>query len=299
MMRFGRVGMLVAVAATIAACSGNGGSASGKVGPAGGVLRTQSGVTLTVPKGAIAAETELRIREAQPRDGAVRRIELEPRDLKLGARVTVSVRSGTDAAGLKLVGIEQGPGGEVEHALEAERHDARDDAREAELEHLGTLEVRHGATCDPACDATQECDDGVCKAPPEAPATCDPACGAGFECDGGVCNPEPEHPAMCDPACDAGFECDDGVCKAHPEDPAPASGTTPVTCPDGMELDASDGICEPHGGATDPAPTPATGTSTDPAPAPTATACPDGMELDATDGTCKPHGGSGGGSGTP
>lgn len=53
---------------------------------------------------------------------------------------------------------------------------------------------------------------------------------------------------VCTPGCDVGFECDDGLCKVHPEDPVMISSTTPTSCPIGMELDLSDGICKAHGG---------------------------------------------------
>jgi hypothetical protein len=60
---------------------------------------------------------------------------------------------------------------------------------------------------------------------------------------------ELRHAKVCDPGCGAGFECDDGVCKLHPEDPAPATSTAGA-CPTGMERDATDGTCKPHGGGS-------------------------------------------------
>jgi hypothetical protein len=57
---------------------------------------------------------------------------------------------------------------------------------------------------------------------------------------------ELRHARVCSAECGAGFECDDGVCKLHPEDAAAPAGT----CPAGMELDASDGICKAHGGGS-------------------------------------------------
>ena len=57
---------------------------------------------------------------------------------------------------------------------------------------------------------------------------------------------ELRHARVCDVPCGTGYECDDGVCKLHPEDPAV---TAPTSCPIGMELDATDGLCKPHGGS--------------------------------------------------
>jgi hypothetical protein len=262
MTRFSRLALFVAVAAITAACGGSPKS-SARIGPAGGTVSTPGGVTLKVAPGAVAVETEVKVTETQPRHGALRRIEIEPKGLALAAPSLVSVQISGDSTTVKLVRIESTESGEVEHALETEKHSASHNARQAEIEHLGTFEVRGAATCDVACDTGFECDDGACKPHDEVEAADD---------DG-----------MDDPAThDAGD--DHGV--------DPGTGTAPATCPDGMELDASDGTCKAHGGgAVDPAPAPA------PAPAPTT--CPDGMELDASDGICKPHGGSGGGQTGP
>ena len=261
MTHHARFGLLVAIATLVTACGGNPRSAATVIGPQGGSVTTESGVTLKVAPGALASATQVTVSEAAPRAGALRRIEVEPRGMALAAPAVISVKVEGDSTTMKLVEIEHAAEGEVEHAIETERHNGRDNARQAEIEHLGTFEVRGAASCDVACDAGFECDDGACKPHDEVEA--------------------PDDDGVDDPAThDVGD--DNGVDPAPPADP--------TACPDGMELDASDGTCKPHGGGVE-----------DPAlaPAPDPTACPDGMELDASDMTCKAHGGTGGGKTGP
>ena len=224
-----------------------------------------STVTLRVAPGALQAATAVTVTETEAHHGALRRVELEPRGLALSTPSRISIKVSGDSSTMKLVEIEDAAGGEVEHALETERHNGTDNARQAEIEHLGTFEVRGAASCEVACDAGSECDDGVCKPSSEVEAADDPA----------------TH--------DVGDD--------HGTDPVPPppTGTGPTACPAGLELDPSDGVCKDHGGGTDPAPAP----SPTPTPTPDPTACPAGMELDPSDGTCKLHGGSGGGKSGP
>lgn len=207
----------------LAACGGASktATASATIGAAGGTVQSASGAKLTIPAGALKAETEIRLVEAQPRDG-VARIEMEPRGLQLSGRARISVPMPAGQGPMKLVGMEN----EVEHALEAERHNEVEHAREAEVEHLAEVELRHQAICLVACGAGEECDDGACKPHVEDP-NASPASGN----------------------CPAGQELDisDNVCKPHG---GGSTGTPPVNgiCPDGQELDATDGLCKPHGG---------------------------------------------------
>lgn len=215
---------LILSASLVAAC-GASTTSSAMVGPAGGTLRTASGVTLKLAPGAVATETQIEIVDAAPRHGEQRRIELQPHGLKLSGKATVTVRVDDSKGAVKLVEVEAEHGAEgeveVEHALETE-HGVEVEAehgREAELDHLGTLEVRDAQPCDPACDTGFECDDGVCKAHPEDPAT-------------------PDDPAKPDDSATA-------------TDPITGGGTAGgVTCPAGMELDATDGTCKAHGGSS-------------------------------------------------
>jgi len=176
-------------ALVLAACGGSPQSSSARIGAAGGTLTTASGARLDIPAGALQAETEIHLVEAEPRDG-VARVEMEPRGLKLGARARISMRMPAGQGPMKLVGLEN----EVEHALEAEKQNEVEHAREAEIEHLAEVELRHQAICLAACGAGEECDDGVCK-------------------------PHVEDPSAPAPTgnCPAGQELDvsDNVCKAH------------------------------------------------------------------------------------
>jgi len=250
-----RVTLSALFALTLAACGGPAHEDRATIGPNGGSLTTAHGARLDIPAGALSRETEVRLREAEPRNGAAERVEVEPRDLAFSLAARLTMKS-DDSAHAKLVRVEN----EVEHGIETERHNEAEHAREAAVKSGGTFELRHAASCATACDAGLECDDGACK--PHG----DDAAGVAPNADG---------------TCNAGMELDDGLCKPHGSDDG-AAGTPPVNgaCPTGMELDASDNTCKPHGGAVTPAPVP-----------PVNGACPTGMELDASDNTCKPHGG--------
>jgi hypothetical protein len=138
---------------------GGAGRSSGAVGPAGGTVSTPSGISLRVPAGALAAETELRIVELEPGSGKMARVSLEPRGLALAAPATLSFK--VEDGNVKLAEVEHGAEGEVR--TELGKHRGAGEV-EVEVEHLGEIEMEHGLTCDAACDTGFECDDGVCKA---------------------------------------------------------------------------------------------------------------------------------------
>jgi hypothetical protein len=185
---------VVVVAATVAACGGGAGdSASGQIGPAGGAV-TAAGVRVSFPAGALSKETQVTVTELPRREGEPRRVHIGPDDASLSKPATVMVSSDDgDASDEKLVEIEHGTEGEVEHALETERNDAAEHGREAEVEHLGEFELRHAKVCDPGCDVGFECDDGLCKPHAEdpAPVSSTTTCPAGLELDvtDGICKP--------------------------------------------------------------------------------------------------------------
>ena len=182
-------------------CSGGAGRSSGSIGPAGGAVSTPSGITLRVPAGALARETEIRIVESEPESGKMARVSLEPRGLALAAPATVAFK--VEDGNVKLAEVEHGAEGEVR--TELEKHRGAGEV-EVEVHHLGELEMEHGLTCEVACGTGFECDDGVCKADDNGlddPATHDVGDDNGID----------------DPAThDVGD--DNGV------DPAPAPGTT-------------------------------------------------------------------------
>jgi hypothetical protein len=152
-----RIAFALAFASFIAACSGHD-PMSTTIGAAGGTVTTPSGITLRVPAGALSQPTELKLVETQPRDGAMARVELEPRDVAFAVPVSVSFK--VEDGNVRLSEVEHGPEGEVRHALEKRRHAGE---VEVEVEHGAELEMEHGLTCDVACGAGFECDDGVCK----------------------------------------------------------------------------------------------------------------------------------------
>jgi hypothetical protein len=194
-----KAAVVMVAAAGLTACGG-GQASSSKVGPAGGTVATAS-VRVSFPPGALSKETQIEVTELPRSAGEPKRIHVGPDDTPLAKPATVVMMSDDgNAADEKLVEIDHSAQGEVEHGLETERHDAVEHGREAEVEHLGEFELREAKTCDVACGA--------------------------------------------------GFECDDGLCKAHPEDdPAAIGSTTASSCPAGMELDPTDGLCKLHGGA--------------------------------------------------
>jgi len=140
-------------------CSGGAGRTGGTIGPAGGAVSTPSGITLRVPAGALARETEIRIVESEPESGKMARVSLEPRGLVLAAPATVAFK--VEDRNVRLAEVEHGAEGEIR--TELEKHRGAGEV-EVEVEHLGEIEMEHGLTCDAACGAGLECDDGVCKA---------------------------------------------------------------------------------------------------------------------------------------
>ncbi len=151
--------LTLAVVGLLATGCGGAGRTSGSVGPAGGTVSTASGISLRVPAGALARETELRIVELEPGSGKMARVALEPRGLALGAPASLSFK--VEDGNVKLAEVEHGPEGEVR--TELGKHRGAGEV-EVEVEHLGEIEMEHGLTCDTACGTGFECDDGACKA---------------------------------------------------------------------------------------------------------------------------------------
>ena len=214
---------LSTLAVTLFACGGaSNPQTTSTIGPAGGTLQTAQ-ATLTIPANALSASTQVTVRESEPQhQGRSRRVELEPRGLNLAQPARLAIR--VDDSNVKV-----------------KMHNSSDDLMQVEVEdhnhrsyktvvtQLGSVEVEleHGQSCSQACSASEECDDGVCKA-----------------------HSEDEHARTCDPVCDSGQECDDGACKAHDEmEHSSATGVAACVpaCASGLECD--DGICKPHGGS--------------------------------------------------
>jgi hypothetical protein len=170
MARTANLRSVLVLSSILAACGGSAGSSGGTViGPAGGTVQA-AGVTLTVAPGAVKSPTEFQIVEDHPKDGSARRFEIEPRGLALAvpSKLEVEVEK-VDSSTMKMVEMEKSETEgetEVEHGIENEVDDNADNAREAEIDHTGTFEVREARVCDPGCDAASHCDDGVCKPNP-------------------------------------------------------------------------------------------------------------------------------------
>jgi hypothetical protein len=221
MMRTNEILLAAASLALVAACGGgsNRASTAVTVGSAGATLKAGA-ATLTIPAGALAQNTQITLREAEPEhQGRVERVEVEPRGTTLAQPAHISVKVDDNNARVKM---HNGSDDLVDVEVEDRNHGVY----KTSMSQLGEVEVEleHGKTCTTACTTGQECDDGVCKAHSEdaGKKTCDPICASGQECDDGACKTHneveggpPGGTATCDPACATGLECDDGVCKAH------------------------------------------------------------------------------------
>jgi hypothetical protein len=217
-----------AVFAAALALIGCGGSSSAPaqtsatVGAAGATL-TVGKATLSIPAGALASATQVTLREAEPRHaGRAHRVEVQfETEPNHASQLSVVV----DDKNVKSIKMHDNDADDSSLG-QVEVEDRNHHEFKTEVNHSGGIEVEveHGQACTTACAATEECDDGVCKAHQEdaQAKVCDPVCASGEECDDGVCKPhaEAEHqapgvPATCTPACATGLECDNGICKVH------------------------------------------------------------------------------------
>ncbi len=216
-----------ALALNLFACGGGASPASqtsATVGAAGATLKAGA-ATLTIPAGALAKDTSVTLKETEPRHGGKVRIEIEPAEVQLEHAAQLAIED--DGSNVKMKMVDDA---NQDQAMEIEdRNHHKFKTSMSKLEAI-ELEEEQGAACSPACSATQECDDGVCKDHFEDAAK-----------------------KSCDAVCDAGQECDDGACKAHSEVENEHGNTTGATtcppCGSGMECDATDGMCKVHGGA--------------------------------------------------
>ena len=221
--------VVFAAAATfgLVACGGGSGATTrtATVGTAGATLTTDN-ATLVIPAGALTADTPVTVKEVAPKSGGDVRIEIEPAGHALSKSATLVVE---DKKTTNVASVSMRDDSGTEHNTEVE--DRNHHQFKTSMDTLGHIEMHatQGATCATACSATQECDDGTCKDHNGSAATCSTPCASGEECDDGACKThgafENEHggaaggTATCSPACDtaAGMECDatDLVCKPH------------------------------------------------------------------------------------
>ncbi|HEX4385236.1 MAG TPA: hypothetical protein VH083_19890 [Myxococcales bacterium] len=178
MNRFALVGLLVA-----AACGGGNPSTQQTVGAAGATLQAGA-ATLTIPAGALSADTQVTLREAEPQHaGRSVRFEIEPRGKSLAQAAQLSIRVDDSNVKVKMHGGDDG-------LLDVEVEDRNHGDFKTSLGSFDSVEVEleHGANCTLPCPSNQECDDGACKAHGDDGApTCSPVCASGLECDDGTC----------------------------------------------------------------------------------------------------------------
>src|SRR4051812_45372711 len=152
--------VLVALSMAVVACGGGDKPSTAQtVGSAGATLKAGS-ATLTIPAGALAQNTQVTLREAEPQhQGRVERVEVEPRGMSLAQPASVSVKVDDTNAKVKMHGGN-------DDLVETEIEDHNHGVYKTSMTQLGEIEVEleHGRTCTPACGSGQECDDGVCKA---------------------------------------------------------------------------------------------------------------------------------------
>lgn len=172
---------------SLTACGSSGAtptSATQVIGAGGGTIQVGSSA-LSIPAGALGAPTQVTIREAEPHHaGRAVRIEIEPGGTKLAVPAQVAVKVDDTNVHVKMHD-------DADDLVDVEVEDANHGKFKTSVTELGAVEVEveHGLACTPACAASEECDDGVCKAHAEdaTARTCTPVCATGLECDDGVC----------------------------------------------------------------------------------------------------------------
>ncbi len=183
------------------------------LGPAGGTLKTAN-VRLDVPAGALQAQTQITVRETQGPSGTVRRVEIDPTGLALAAPARVSMRDDGSRGPFRMGHVQN----QQWSALGRYCEDASWHQHSGDLPQLATVDLAHGAVCNPACAANQYCVDGVCRTPDALCSECGAACGPSG-CDGwmcGCCGGECGCPTCCNggQCCSGGHCCDygNGMC---------------------------------------------------------------------------------------
>jgi len=219
--------VLAALALALVACGGSSSSSSPPTttrlvsASAGGTL-VAGAARLTIPPGALAQDTQVTLREAEPHHaGRAARFEVEPHDaLVPGHEALLSVEVSDSNP---KVAMHDGGDDSLE---DVEVEDRNHHSFKTHMSTLGDVEVEveEGLSCGTpsTCTAGQECDDGACKAHDDGAQTCADVCSIGQECDDGVCKThdevETEHggaPGTCSPSCATGLVCHDGMCSAH------------------------------------------------------------------------------------
>lgn len=218
--------LVAAMALTLIGCGGTSKpSTTQSVTASAGATLTAGAATLTIPPGALKSNTQVTLREADPKHtGRADRVEIEPHDalnVGPGLEAHLSVKVSDSNPKVKM------HDGTDDSLEDVEVDDRNHHSFKTNMTTLGDVEVEvdQGASCAAlpvACTATQECDDGVCEDHNDAAKTCAAVCDTGQECDDGTCKThdavELEHggtPGVCSPTCGTGLVCRDGLCSAH------------------------------------------------------------------------------------
>jgi hypothetical protein len=115
-----------------------------KVGPQGASFTVQgSALRIEIPAGAVQRETEIRVREAEPRQGEVRAFQVEPEiHSASGMRVTMKLDDAMGSGRHHLVEVENEIEHGVENELEVEHGIEQDHLLSGEVHHLGRIGVK-------------------------------------------------------------------------------------------------------------------------------------------------------------
>ncbi len=194
-----------AVALTVvvaAACSGSHQTGT-TIGAAGGTIKTAN-VRLDIPAGALRFDTRITLTETQGPAGTIRRVEMDPNGLALGAPARVSFKDDGSQGPFRVVQAQN------QQDLGRPCNDDSWHQHSGDLGQLGTVDLTHGASCNLGCAAGQYCVNGGCRTPDAFCSQCGAACGpSGCDgwmcgCCGGMCG--------CPNCCNGGQCCSGGSC---------------------------------------------------------------------------------------
>jgi hypothetical protein len=115
-----------------------------KVGPQGASIAVQgSALEIEIPAGAVQRETEIRVREVEPREGEVRAFQVEPELHSASAmRVTMKLDDAMGTGKHHLVEVENEIEHGVENEIEVEHGIEQEHLLSGEVHRLGRIGVK-------------------------------------------------------------------------------------------------------------------------------------------------------------
>jgi hypothetical protein len=154
-------------------CGGTQSAEVQTVGPQGASLAVQgSALRIEIPAGAVQRETEIRVREVEPRQGEVKAFQVEPELHSASAmRVTMKLDDSMGAGKHHLVEVENEIEHGVENELEVEHGIEQEHLLSGEVHHLGRIGVKRaddGAAHDAGDDRGAAAQAGDDKGAPAA-----------------------------------------------------------------------------------------------------------------------------------